>query len=167
MRRREFIKLVCGSAATWPLAARAQQSAIPVVGFLHSGLQAQSDQVSGFTKGLNEAGFVEGQNIEIEKRFAEGHYDRLPALAVDLVKRQVAVLAVGGGVHAALAAKASTAKIPVVFAIGSDPVQFGLVHSLNRPGANITGISFFAAQLEAKRLGLLSEIVPTARTFGL
>ena len=166
MRRREFIKLVCGSAATWPLAARAQQSAIPVVGFLHSGLQAQSDQVSGFRKGLNEAGFVEGQNIEIEKRFAEGHYDRLPALAVDLVKRQVAVLAVGGGVHAALAAKASTAKIPVVFAIGSDPVQFGLVHSLNRPGANITGISFFAAQLEAKRLGLLSEIVPTARTFG-
>jgi putative ABC transport system substrate-binding protein len=167
MQRREFIRLVSGAAAAWPFAVRAQQSAIPVVGFLHSGVEAQSGPVLiGFRKGLNEAGFVEGRNIEIQNRFAEGHYDRLPAMAADLVKRQVAVLAVGGGVHTAIAAKASTAKIPVVFAIGSDPVQFGLVESLNRPGGNITGVSFFTAQLEAKRLGLLSELVPAASNFG-
>ena len=166
MRRREVIKLLGSAAATWPLAAHAQQSAVPVVGFLHSGLEAQSDPLIGFRKGLNEAGFVEGRNIEIQNRFAEGHYERLPAMAADLVKRQVAVLAVGGGVHTAIAAKASTAKVPVVFAIGSDPVQFGLVESLNRPGGNITGVSFFTAQLEAKRLGLLSELVPAASNFG-
>jgi putative ABC transport system substrate-binding protein len=167
MRRREFIKLFGSAAATWPLAARAQQSAIPIVGFLTSGLEAQSSiQLTGFRKGLNETGFVEGRNIAIQNRFAEGHYDRLSALAADLVNRQVAVLFAGGGVHTALAAKSSTVKIPVVFAIGSDPVQFGLVESLNRPGGNITGVSFFTAVLEAKRLGLLSELAPAARAFG-
>jgi len=166
MKRREFITLL-GGAATWPLAVRAQQSAPPVVGFLHSGLEAQSVTLIGFRKGLNEAGFVEGRNIEIQKRFAEGHYDRLPAMAADLVKRQVALIFTAGGAQAALAAKSATVTIPVVFAIGSDPVQFGLVESLNRPGGNMTDVSFFTTTLETKRLGLLSELVPTARTFGI
>jgi putative ABC transport system substrate-binding protein len=151
----------------WPLAARAQQSAPPVIGYLHSGLEAQSVPLIGFRKGLNEAGFVEGRNIEIQKRFAEGHYDRLPALASDLVNQHIAVLAVAGGVQTALAAKSANITVPVVFAIGSDPVQFGLVESLNRPGGNMTGVSFFTTTLETKRLGLLSELVPTARTFGV
>ena len=166
MQRREFITLL-GGAATWPFAVRAQQSAPPVVGFLQGGLEAQSVPLIGFRKGLNEAGFVEGRNIEIQKRFAEGHYDRLPAMAADLVKRQVALIFTAGGVQAALAAKSATVTIPVVFAIGSDPVQFGLVESLNRPGGNMTGVSFFTTTLETKRLGLLSELVPTARTFGI
>ena len=166
MRRREFITLLGSAAAVWPLAADAQQSAIPVVGFLHSGVEAQSTQVIGFKKGLSETGFVEGRNIEIRTRFAEGHYDRLPVMAADLVKQQVTVLAAGGGVHTALAAKSATGTIPIVFAMGSDPVQFGLVESLNRPGGNITGVGIFTAVIEAKRLGLLSELVPAARTFG-
>ena len=134
----------------WPLAVRAQQSAPPVIGYLHSGLEAQSVPLIGFRKGLNEAGFVEGRNIEIQKRFAEGHYDRLPALASDLVNQHIAVLAVAGGVQTALAAKSANITVPVVFAIGSDPVQFGLVESLNRPGGNMTGVSFFTTTLEDK-----------------
>jgi putative tryptophan/tyrosine transport system substrate-binding protein len=165
MRRRDFIKGLVGSAASWPLGAHAQS--VPVVGFLHSGIEEQSAQLVGFKKGLNENDFEDGRNVSVQYRFAEGHYDRLPALAADLVNRQVAVLFAGGGVHTALAAKSATATIPIVFAIGSDPVQFGLVGSLNSPGGNVTGISFFAATLEEKRLGLLSELVPSARVFGI
>jgi putative ABC transport system substrate-binding protein len=170
MRRREFITALGGVATTaWPLMLGAQQSARPVVGFLHGGLKVESAHVvGGFGKGLSEAGFVEGRNIEIQYRFAEGFYDRVPALTAELVSRHVDVLAAVGGVQTALAAKsASASTIPVVFGNGSDPVQFGLVGSLNRPGGNITGISYFTATLEAKRLGLLSELVPATGVFGI
>lgn len=139
-----------------------------MVGFLHGGLKVESAHVvGGFGRGLSEAGFAEGRNVEIQYRFAEGHYDRLPALAAELVSRHVDVLAAVGGVQTALAAKSASATIPVVFGNGSDPVQFGLIESLNRPGANITGISYFTATLEAKRLGLLSELVPATGVFGI
>jgi putative tryptophan/tyrosine transport system substrate-binding protein len=167
MRRREFITIIGGAAVAWPLAARAQQPALPVVGFLHSGSEAYSPHVIGFGQGLNESGFVDGRSVTVQYRFAEGHYDRLSAMVADFVNRKVAVLAAMGGVQTALAAKAASATIPVVFANGSDPVQFGLVNSLNRPGGNMTGVSFFTATLEAKRLGLLFELVPAARTFGI
>lgn len=168
MKRREFMAAALnGAVATWPLMARAQQSATPVVGLLASGLEAQSPHVIGFGKGLSDTGFVEGRNVDIQYRFAEGHYERLPAMVAELVNRHVAVLAATGGVQTALAAKAANTAIPVVFANGSDPVQFGLVESLNRPGGNITGVSFFTATLEAKRLGLLFEIVPAAHIFGI
>jgi putative tryptophan/tyrosine transport system substrate-binding protein len=169
MRRREFITALGGAATTaWPLTLGAQQSARPVVGFLHSGLKVESAQViAGFGNGLSETGFAEGRNIEIQYRFAEGHYDRLPTLAAELVARHVAVLAASGGVQTALAAKsASATTIPIVFGNGSDPVQFGLVESINRPGGNITG-SYITATLEAKRLGLLSELVPATGVFGI
>jgi putative ABC transport system substrate-binding protein len=167
MQRREFITLLVGTAATWPLAARAQQVATPVVGFLHSGSKLRSPHVIGFGQGLNETGFVEGRNVTVRYRFAEGHYDQLPAMVADFVNGNVAVLAALGGVQTALAAKPASTTIPVVFANGSDPVHFGLVESLNRPSGNMTGVSFFTATLEAKRLGLLSELVPAARTFGI
>jgi putative ABC transport system substrate-binding protein len=170
MRRREFITALGGAATTaWPLTLGAQQSARPVVGFLHSGLKVESAQViAGFGNGLSETGFAEGRNIEIQYRFAEGHYDRLPTLAAELVARHVAVLAASGGVQTALAAKsASATTIPIAFGNGSDPVQFGLVESINRPGGNITGISYITATLEAKRLGLLSELVPATGVFGI
>jgi putative ABC transport system substrate-binding protein len=168
MKRRDFITLV-GGAAAWPLMARAQQPTLPVIGFLNSGSAGSSTDVRtiGFNQGLNEAGFVDGRNVTIQYRFAEGHYDRLPAMVVDFANRKVAVLAATGGVQTALAAKPASATIPVVFANGSDPVQFGLVESLNRPGGNMAGVSFFTSTLEAKRLGLLSELVPAARTFGI
>jgi putative tryptophan/tyrosine transport system substrate-binding protein len=166
MQRRDFITLL-GSAATLPLAAHAQQVTTPVVGFLHSGSKLRSPHVIGFGQGLNETGFVDGRNVTVQYRFAEGHYDRLPAMVADFVNGNVAVLAAVGGVQTALAAKAASATIPVIFANGSDPVHFGLVESLNRPGANMTGVSFFTATLEAKRLGLLFELVPAARTFGI
>ena len=159
--------MLLGGAATVPLAAHAQQVTTPVVGFLHSGSKLRSPHIIGFGQGLDESGFVDGRNVTVQYRFAEGHYDRLPAMVADFVNGNVAVLAAVGGVQTALAAKPASATIPVIFANGSDPVQFGLVESLNRPGANMTGVSFFTATLEAKRLGLLFELVPTARTFGI
>ncbi len=166
MSRREFLALV-GSGIAWPLAARAQQTAIPVIGFLGSGSpEFDPFHVIAFRQGLNETGYVEGRNVAFEYRWAEGQYDRLPAMAAELVPRQVAAIVVSS-TAAALAAKFVTATIPTVFISGSDPVKYGLVVSLNRPGGNVTGVNVITVELLAKRLELLSEVIPKLTTIGL
>jgi ABC-type uncharacterized transport system substrate-binding protein len=170
MRRRDFIiKLIAGSAVAWPLVARAQQPSMPVVGFLSGRSPTDSAaNVAAFNQGLNETGFFEGQNVDIEYRWALGHYDQLAALAAELSHRKVRlIVAAGGGVASAQAAKAATDTIPIIFVAGTDPVAFGLVASLNNPGGNLTGVSFLVGALMPKNLELLRELVPKSTTFGV
>jgi len=165
--RRKFLATLGGAAVAWPLAARAQQTNMPVVGFLHvASAKPFAHLVGGFRQGLEETGYIEGQNVAVVFRWAEGQSDRLPALAAELVGRQVAVI-VAGGAAAAFAAKAATTTIPIVFNLGGDPIKLGLVTSLSRPGGNATGLNIFTNELEAKRLGLLRQLVPTAVQIGV
>ena len=167
MRRREFITFLSSAAAAWPMTVRGQQPSLPLIGVLSSGpAKLREDQSDGLRRGLKEAGFAEGENLSILYRGADDHYDRLPALAAELVSRSVAVIATAGGPVAALAAKSATTTIPIVFAAVSDPVKSGLVASLNHPGGNVTGNAGLTIELDAKRLELLSELTPTARVIG-
>jgi putative ABC transport system substrate-binding protein len=168
MRRRDFIKIIGSAAATWPLAARAQQPPMPVIGFLNSGsADAYPDRLVAFRAGLNESGYVEGQNVTVEYRWGLGQHDRLAMMAAELTTRPVSVLVATGGEPAAMAAKAATSNVPIVFAVGGDPVKLRLVASYNRPGGNATGVNILTSALEAKRLGLLREIVPQAGAIGV
>jgi len=172
MRRREFITLLCGAATTWPLAVRAQlpSTATPVVTFVNG---RGADDAAGtalaaeFRKGLSQTGFVDGQNVRVEYHWLGGHYEELPSIINDAVRRTVAVIATPGSTPAALAAKAATATIPIVFGVAEDPVMLGLVASLAQPGGNATGINFFASEIDAKRLGLMHEMLPKASRFAV
>jgi putative ABC transport system substrate-binding protein len=166
MKRRDFIRLLGGAVAAWPQVARAQQPALPVVGYLQSG-SAEPTLPAAFRKGLGQTGYDEGRNMAIEYRWAEGQLDRLPAMAADLVRRRVAIIATPGNPQAALAAKAATTTIPIVFSNAGDPVQIGLVSSLNRPGGNVTGFTEMGADLWPKRLGIMHDLMPSAIRFAL
>jgi putative ABC transport system substrate-binding protein len=166
MRRRDFIKGIVGSAVAWPCAARAQQPAMPVIGYLNLGsLESDTPRLTGLRRGLNEAGYIEGRNFLIEYRWAGNQADRLPALAADLVQLGVAVI-IAGGPTQALAAKHASTRIPIVFLVGADPVQLGLVTSLNRSGGNLTGFNGFVGELGSKSLALLHDLVPSVATIG-
>lgn len=168
MKRREFIMLLGGSAAAWPLAARAQKAAMPVIGVLESGTANSPTSITPeFQTGLRELGFVEGQNVAIEYRRADARYDRLPALAADLIERKVALIIASGNFASPLAAKAATTTVPIVFLIGADPVQTGLVASLSRPGGNMTGVTIFGGHLFSKQFEMLHELVPKAKAFAV
>jgi putative tryptophan/tyrosine transport system substrate-binding protein len=166
MRRREFITLMGGAAAAWSVAVRAQQQAMPVVTLINA-RSANADLASELRKGLSQTGFVEGKNVVVEYHWLDGHYDQLPAIITDAVQRSVAVIATPGSTPASLAAKVGTATIPIVFGVAEDPVKLGLVLSLAKPGTNATGINFFASEVDAKRLGLMHELLPKAKRFAV